>query len=122
METSTYQSTATAFQRGQLCTKTSSTTRESIKMCILSILEANLIHNPPQPVATQHFTQLTGCPGKTIDEVLRLLDDSGLVQTDIDVQCSIITFKGLQWIRSFGRHAAIPRSSTWPDRDADMPS
>ena len=74
---------------------------EQTKRSILAVLMKNLENPHPEVVRT---TDLADSLGYDIDRtraVLNILEKSGLSQTDIEGECSIITCEGLRWARGY---------------------
>ncbi|TKB06604.1 hypothetical protein [Desulforhopalus sp. IMCC35007] len=65
---------------------------------VLVILSANLCNPQPQLVSTATLAGKMDIQLTKLRQVLKTMDGMGLIQTDSDLQYSLITRKGLQYL------------------------
>ncbi len=68
------------------------------KLQVLAILSANLRNPQPQLVSTDTLAGNIGIQLPKLRQVLKTMDGMGIIQTDPDLQYSLITRKGLNYL------------------------
>lgn len=68
------------------------------KLQVLAILSENLRNPRPQLVPTATIAGEMGIPLPELCQVLKTMDCMGIIQTDSDLQYSLITQKGLEYL------------------------
>lgn len=68
------------------------------KLQILAILSANLCNPQPQLVSTSTLAENIDIQLPKLWQILKSMDGMGIIQTDSDLQYSLITRKGLNYL------------------------
>ncbi len=68
------------------------------KLQVLAILSANLCNPRPQLVSTATLAGNMDIQLPKLRQVLKTMDGMGIIQTDSDLQYSLITRKGLNYL------------------------
>ena len=69
-----------------------------LKLQVLAILSANLCNPQPQLVSTSTLAGNMDIQLPKLRQILKSMDGMGIIQTDSDLQYSLITRKGLNYL------------------------
>ena len=74
-----------------------------LKLSILSILSDNLKETEPQLVPSKVIAGRLNLDVSELRPVLKSMEGTGVIETDPDLQYTLITREGLHWYREQGR-------------------
>ena len=73
--------------------------REYSKQRILAVLNENLKHSQPEVVDSVRIAEALQMELDETRQVIKILNETGAVVSDLDGQYSLITREGLLWLR-----------------------
>lgn len=74
------------------------------KIDVLSVLFENLQQDQPQLVPSQVIAEKLNLSLSELQQLLKIMDGNGTIESDLDLQFNLITTKGLRWLSR--RHPA----------------
>ena len=74
------------------------------KLEVLSILSQNLNNPHPQLVDSTDIAKRLNISITETQMLLKVMDDMGIIESNVDHQLSLITQKGLQYLQGYSTH------------------
>lgn len=78
---------------------------QTYKLRVLAILSDNLKETPPQLVPSIAIADRMNMNLLELQQVLKVMEGMGVIETDPDLQYSLITREGLHWFKQQGQGA-----------------
>lgn len=77
------------------------------KIAVLTILFENLQQDQPQLVRSDVIAGNLNLDLSELQQLLKIMDDTGIIESDVDLQHNLITSKGVRWLsrQSTSSHA-----------------
>ncbi|MFN2354549.1 MAG: hypothetical protein ABR512_08500 [Desulfopila sp.] len=68
------------------------------KVAVLTILYENLQHDQPQLVRSDVIAGNLNLDLPELQQLLKIMDGTGMIESDVDLQHNLITSKGVRWL------------------------